>query len=117
MSTNNLVIQLNLESRLHKISGAMGLSNLFINAAIAIQEQEDKIAELEKKLFESTREADKAVLRAAEMLIYKDEKIVELESNQASEFLKFVKSSDKIGNITKLQFHALFVAFNQTGDL
>jgi hypothetical protein len=47
MNTNNLVIQLNLESRLHKNSGAMGLSNLFINASIAIQEQADKLAELE----------------------------------------------------------------------
>jgi len=45
------------------------------------------------------------------------DKITELKANQASYFLKFVKSSDKIGNIAKLQFHDLFVVFKQAGDL
>jgi hypothetical protein len=45
-----------------------------------IIEQADKIESLEKKLFESNREAEKAVLRAAEMLVYKDDKIAELKA-------------------------------------
>jgi len=53
---------------------------------------------------------------AIKTIIEQADKIAELEANQASDFLKFVKSSDKIGNITKLQFHALFVAFKQAGD-
>jgi dGTP triphosphohydrolase len=84
-----------------------------LNAKIRTKELLARVAELEATIIE---QADKLKKLESDLEQLQCD-YMEIESKQASKFLKFVKSSDKIGNITKLQFHALFVAFNQAGDL
>ena len=67
MSNKKITKELKHEAKMHRISGAMCLSDLFMNAAITIQKQADRIERLEYYTLGLANESVKLQDRIAEL--------------------------------------------------